>query len=111
MTINALYLCCIANPWISVAQNLEKVGIVPKYFVVWGKEEQRFESAFLDAEHIQTVESAWKGLGFPDEQRPAALDEAQLKELHLQVDNLKEGSKDINRKNAVSTTKFKGNNL
>lgn len=81
MPKKALYLCCIAEPWISVAKQLENRGIHAQYFVHWNHDKAIFLEAFAEQCHLQTLEDAWKGLGFPDNLKPKALDEAEFKEL------------------------------
>jgi hypothetical protein len=81
MPKKALYLCCIAEPWINVAKQLEVEDIVPVYFVHWKDDSDLFFESFKGKSYLQTVESAWKGLGFPEELKPKALDEIEFKEI------------------------------
>jgi len=81
MTQKALYLCCIAEPWIDVAKHLESKGVIPVYFVHWEADEKAFLKAFNETCYLQTVERAWKGLGFPQKLKPKALDEPEHKKI------------------------------
>ncbi|RAR56800.1 hypothetical protein BCL93_1192 [Onishia taeanensis] len=78
----ALYLCCVAEPWVSVAKKLKhEVGIEPVYFVFWSDQSDIFWNEFSGVCHLQTLENAWKGEGFPKNLKPSALDEDMLKEI------------------------------
>jgi hypothetical protein len=81
MPKKALYLCCIAEPWISVAKQLEAQNIVPVYFVHWKGDAGLFSESFKGKSHLQTLENAWKGIGFPEGLKPKALDEIEFKEI------------------------------
>jgi len=81
MSKKALYLCCLAEPWISVAEQLEAHDIVPVYFVYWEADKELFSKTFKGECHFQTMGDAWKGLGFPEGLRPKALDELEFKEI------------------------------
>lgn len=78
----ALYLCCIADPWIPVAKRLySELGLKPVYFVHWGSDSSSFEGQFDESCHLQNMEDAWKGRGFPEALKPAALDESDFKKI------------------------------
>ena len=81
MPQKALYLCCMAEPWINTAKQLETQDIVPVYFVHWKDDTEFFTRALKDKCHLQTVEDAWKGIGFPEGMKPKALDETEFKEI------------------------------
>ena len=77
MTQNAIYLCCIATPWVDVANKLrDENGIVPKYFVHWQDDAEAIKSAGFKDCHLQTVEDLWHGKGFPADVKIVARDEA-----------------------------------
>lgn len=78
--MNAIYLCTIAQPWIEVSQRLNnELNIKPSYFVHWGKEKDEFFKADLKNCHLQSLEDAWKGLGFPKDIKRYIFDEEELK--------------------------------
>lgn len=81
MSKKALYLCCIAQPWINVAKKLAADGIQPVYFVHWLSERAAVSNELGNDCHLQTLEDAWKGLGFPAHLSPRALDETEFKEI------------------------------
>lgn len=81
MSYKAIYLCCIAEPWIEVAGKLKKHGISPVYFVHWQNEKHFFKKKFDTEVHLQSLEDAWKGLGFPENIGRTALDEKDFKEI------------------------------
>lgn len=78
--MNAIYLCVIAQPWIEVSQRLNnELNIKPSYFIYWRTEEVQFlEANFKDC-HLQAVDKAWKGLGFPKNINRYIFDEEELK--------------------------------
>lgn len=78
--MNTIYLCTIAEPWIAVSKRLEsEYNIKPSYFVHWISDREAFiKSNFKDC-YLQTVEDAWKGLGFPSDIERYILDEEELK--------------------------------
>ena len=66
MQVKALYLGCMAKPWISVAARLSaECSIEPAYFVYWADDKDFFEAADFRNCFFQSLEAAWKGLGFP----------------------------------------------
>lgn len=78
--MNAIYLCVIAQPWIEVSQRLNnELNVKPSYFVHWGNEEHEFLKADLEHCHFQSLENAWKGLGFPKGTKRYIFDEEELK--------------------------------
>lgn len=77
--MNAIYLCVIAKPWIESIKKLEsRHGLTPAHLVVWRDEKTKFEQTSFEGAHIQTLEEAWKGLGFPAGLKQRALDEGEL---------------------------------
>lgn len=79
--MNALYNCCIANPWLDVVEKLDReLNIKPKYYIGWndGSEtiKERYEECFY-----QVIEDAWNGKGFPTLEYKYALDETLLKSI------------------------------
>jgi hypothetical protein len=69
----------MAKPWIEVVLRLEQsYGVIPCCLVIWRDEKPEFEDAGLGNSHLQTLEDAWKGLGFPAGTRKVALDESEL---------------------------------
>lgn len=80
--MNAIYLCAIAHPWIEVIKELEsKHNVVPSYIVCWGSDKTNFINSKLRNVHIQTLEEAWKGLGFPKGVNRYVFDEEELKSI------------------------------
>lgn len=78
--MNAIYLCTIAQPWIEVSQRLNNdLNIMPSYFVHWNHEKQEFLEANLKHCHLQSIEDAWKGIGFPESTQRYIFDEEDLK--------------------------------
>ncbi len=76
MSINAIYLCCIAEPWIAVANQLQaEMGIEPRYFIHWRQDQSAMDQLAAKRCYLQTVEEAWLGLGFPDDVIPVNLDQ------------------------------------
>ena len=66
--MNALYLCCTATPWATVAHELSnKWKIEAKYFVHWNHEGNELKSLEDRGCFLHTVEDLWKGNGFPKE--------------------------------------------
>jgi len=64
MKYNAIYVCCIDNPWLDVVDILyKKHNIYPSYFIGWKDDnshsiQNKYKNCFY-----QTVEDAWKGKG------------------------------------------------
>lgn len=82
ISMNAVYLCVVAEPWIKVSQMLKKsADINPAYFVCWGNEAEAFRSAFNELTYIQIMQSAWRGEGFPNETQRTIFDEEQLAQI------------------------------
>jgi len=78
--MNAIYLCTIAHPWIEVSQRLNnELNVKPSYFVHWNSEKNEFLKAGLKHCHFQSLEKAWKGLGFPKNIKRYIFDEEELK--------------------------------
>ena len=78
--MNAIYLCTIAQPWIEVSQRLNnELNVKPSYFVYWKAEKKQFLEANFEGCHLQTVDEAWKGLGFPKHTKRYIFDEEELK--------------------------------
>jgi len=78
---NTIFICCLAEPWIKVIQELESYGLNASYVVHWRDEKELYIDANLNECFLQTVENAWKGIGFPKDNIPAPLDEYQLKSI------------------------------
>jgi hypothetical protein len=77
--MNAIYLCVIAKPWIDVIHKLEKFyGLIPSYLVIWRDEKFEYKNSGFANSYLQTLEEAWKGLGFPLGTRKKVLDELEL---------------------------------
>jgi hypothetical protein len=77
--MKAIYLCVIAEPWIEAIQKLEySYCLSPAHIVVWEGEKAKFDEAGFKGVHIQTLDNAWKGLGFPQALKAAVLDESEL---------------------------------
>ena len=66
--MNAIYCCCIYDVWYEVSkQLLNKYKITPAYFIGWETDINVDELYSLNKlMHIQSVEDAFKGIGFPD---------------------------------------------
>lgn len=80
LIMNAIYLCTIAQPWIEVSQKLSnELNIKSSYFVYWKAEKKQFLEANFEGCHLQTVDEAWKGLGFPKHTKRYIFDEEELK--------------------------------
>ena len=80
--MNAVYLCVIAEPWIEVIRKLEKdYGILPTHLVIWRDERVKYETAGFSDTHFQTLEDAWRGLGFQDGTKQISLDESEFKKI------------------------------
>lgn len=80
--MNAIYLCAIAQPWISVIKQLDcQFNIKPSYIVHWKNDKKQFIKANLESCHLQQIDDAWKGLGFPAAADRYIFDEEELKEI------------------------------
>jgi len=80
--MNAIYLCAIAQPWIGVIKQLSsKFDITPSYIVHWKNDEKEFTKSNLKNCHLQQIDKAWKGLGFPEDIDRYIFDEQELKEI------------------------------
>ncbi|MFW7378393.1 MAG: hypothetical protein ACOH5I_06285 [Oligoflexus sp.] len=80
--MNAIYLCCISEPWIEVANQLmSRYQIKPRYFVHWSKESSNFTSNKFPNCFFQSVEDAWKGVGFPTDFGKIFLDEELIQRI------------------------------
>ncbi|ERL56201.1 capsular polysaccharide export protein, LipB/KpsS family [Psychrobacter aquaticus] len=80
--MNAIYLCAIAQPWISVIKQLDcQFNIKPSYIVHWKNDKKQFIKANLKSCHLQQIDDAWKGLGFPAAADRYIFDEQELKEI------------------------------
>ena len=78
---NIIYICCIAEPWIKVMEELKDEGFNSSYVVHWRDEKELYDNAKLGDCFLQSVEDAWNGLGFPDDCQPLSLDEDLLKSI------------------------------
>lgn len=78
--MNAIYLCVIAEPWIKVSQELIKnLNITPSYIVCWSYDLSSFKNSLSNNAHIQNMDDAWQGLGFPKDIYRYIFDEEELK--------------------------------
>ncbi|MFC6382314.1 hypothetical protein [Psychrobacter glacincola] len=78
--MNAIYLCVIAEPWIKVSQELIKsLNIIPSYIVCWSYDLSSFKNSISNDAHIQNMDDAWQGLGFPKDIYRYIFDEEELK--------------------------------
>lgn len=75
----AIYVCCIAEPWIKVIEELEALGVEPAHIIHWRDDVEDYQKFSGKKCNLQTVENAWRGIGFPYESE--ALDEPSLKEI------------------------------
>ena len=76
---NALYCCCIDTPWVEAAHILDReYGITPAYYIGWSDDGSNIKKRYRDC-YFQSVEDAWKGLGFPQLEYSVALDMNSLK--------------------------------
>jgi len=77
---NAIYCCCIAPVWPEVAKILDREhGISPAYYIGWRDDGSSGMKESFPQCHYQSVEDAWKGLGFPEMDYSVALDEEKLR--------------------------------
>ena len=75
----AIYVCCISEPWIKVIEELKALGVEPAHIIHWRDDVDDYQR-FSDGHcNFQTVESAWRGMGFPYDS--VALDEPSLKKI------------------------------
>ncbi len=80
--MNAIYLCAMAQPWIEVSKKLQsEFNINPSYIVHWQSDKKAYIKSGLKDCHLQSLEDAWKGLGFPAEIDRYIFDEQQLKSI------------------------------
>ncbi len=80
--MNAIYLCAMAQPWIEVSKQLERnFNIHPSYFVIWAGDEKQYKKSNLKNSHLQTLESAWRGEGFPKNIDRHVFDEPTLQSI------------------------------
>lgn len=78
---NVIYICCIAEPWLKVMENLESNNLSASYVIHWRDENEPYRNSNLNECFFQTVEDAWKGKGFPKDCKPTVMDEVQLKQI------------------------------
>lgn len=80
--MNAIYSCCISQVWLETSRLLkEKLNIECKYFIGWKDDLDKASLRALEQNcHIQFVEDAWRGVGFPTYVRADkfALDESSF---------------------------------
>lgn len=80
--MNAVYLCAIAEPWIDIIKRLESESNVnPSYIVHWEGDKSAYVNSKLKDSHLQSLENAWKGLGFPKNVDRYIFDEEELKKI------------------------------
>lgn len=80
--MNAVYLCTIAQPWIDIIERLEaESNINPCYIVHWEGDKNAYINSKLKNSYLQPLESAWKGLGFPEYIDRYIFDEEELKKI------------------------------
>lgn len=66
--INALYSCCLAEPWLEVAKKLDQeLNIKPVYYIGWRNDTSRDITDLYPECFFQLVEDAWIGCGFPED--------------------------------------------
>jgi len=63
---NALYCCCLREPWLDVIKDLETDGIEPKYFIGWKDDNIGIVKSSLKNCFYHSVEDLWHGIGFPN---------------------------------------------
>jgi hypothetical protein len=87
--MNALYCCCITDVWIDVSKNLQlDCDINPSYFIAWEEDINKLNSVNITPDtFIQTVEDAWKGIGFPRNVQPYSIDEETIKNYSFEINN------------------------
>ena len=78
---NVIFVCCIAEPWIDVIEELSKSGLNAKYLVHWRDEKEFYLNSGIKDCYFHSVEDAWSGKGFPGNYAPIPLDEEQLKSI------------------------------
>ena len=77
--MNAIYLCAIAHPWIEISKKLaSKHNVNPRYFVHWNSDKKKYITSGLNDSYLQSLEDAWKGLGFPNDIERYVFDEKEL---------------------------------
>lgn len=80
--MNAVYLCTIAQPWINVIKRLEsESNINASYIVHWEGDKSAYVNSNLKNSYFQSLENAWKGLGFPKSIDRYIFDEEELKKI------------------------------
>ena len=80
--MNAIYLCAIAQPWIEVSKRLQsECDIKPSYFVHWKSDKKAYINSGIKDCYLQSIDDAWKGLGFPSEIDRHIFDEEELKSI------------------------------
>lgn len=66
-SVNALYNCCISEPWLDVIAQLDReLSINPAYYIGWEADNSHKIIETHPNCFYQKVEDAWLGLGFPD---------------------------------------------
>ena len=64
---NTLYSGCISEPWLDVVKQLDKeLGLNPVYFIGWKSDNSSKIVEEYPNCYYQTIENAWRGLGFPN---------------------------------------------
>ncbi len=78
--INTIYSCCQSSPWLKVINKLkEEQNIVPSYFIGWKDDNNQQLHQNHPTCFYQTIQDAWKGLGFPKLDYTFEVDEKTLK--------------------------------
>ena len=81
-TIKTLYSGCISEPWLDVVDKLnDELHIEPVYFIGWKKDNSYTIKEKYTNCHYQTVEDAWRGLGFPKLDYRFEFDEEVIKSI------------------------------
>ena len=105
---NALYCCCIADPWLETVKEIERqLNISPAYYIGWeGDHSHQITENYPDC-FFQTVEDAWRGRGFPSLTYTFDVDEEVMKSISFEkniainmMDRL-----DLSRRNFTSANK------
>jgi len=78
----AIYSCCKSSPWADVVKKLDQeLNIKPSYYIGWRDDDihdirRAYKSCFY-----QTIQNAWKGIGFPSLNYKLGLDEKLLRNI------------------------------
>lgn len=105
---NALYCCCIADPWLDTVKALDKkLNISPAYYIGWEADHSHQITDSYPNCFFQTVEDAWRGKGFPKLDYQFDFNEETIKSISFEkniainmMDRL-----DLSRRNFTSVNK------